>query len=101
DRAVRAPRLLLPGSRLDARTARLQPHPRPQGHLGQAPGAAITTCSSAAALQAPAVHGVTLAGTSLPTGRTLDGEVRRPGTSHSRPRACPSPDQELDPPALR
>ena len=39
DRAVRAPRLLLPGSRLDARAARLQPHARPQGHLGQGPGA--------------------------------------------------------------
>ncbi len=38
DRAVRAPRLLLPGSRLDAWTTRLQPHTRPQGHLGQAPG---------------------------------------------------------------
>src|SRR5205814_8215966 len=48
DRAVRAPRLFLPGSRLDAWAARLQPHTRPQGHLGQAPGAgppAVTTCS--------------------------------------------------------
>jgi hypothetical protein len=33
--------------------------------------------------------------------RTRDHEVRRPGTSRSRPRACPSPDQELDPPAFR
>ncbi len=38
DRAVRAPRLLLPGPRLDARAARLQPHARSQGHLGQGPG---------------------------------------------------------------
>src|SRR5207244_8077130 len=50
------------GSRLDARTARLQPHPRPQGHLGQAPGPgrpAITTCSSASALQGPGGSGET------------------------------------------
>ena len=39
DRAVRAARLLLPGSRLGARCARVQPHAHPQGHLGEAAGA--------------------------------------------------------------
>ena len=39
DRAVRAAGLLLPGPRLGARSARLQPHPDAQGQLGQAPGA--------------------------------------------------------------
>ncbi len=37
DRPVRAPGLLLPGSRLPPRPPRLQPHPHPQGHLGQDP----------------------------------------------------------------
>ena len=39
DRAVRAPRLLLPRPRLGARRARVQPHAHAQGHLGQAAGA--------------------------------------------------------------
>ena len=36
DRAVRAARLLLPGSRLGAGRARLQPHAHAPGHLGEA-----------------------------------------------------------------
>ena len=39
DRAVRAPRLLLPRPRLGARRARLQPDAHAQGHLGEAAGA--------------------------------------------------------------
>ena len=36
DRAVRAARVLLPGPRLSAGRARVQPHGHPQGHLGEA-----------------------------------------------------------------